>query len=107
MMKGPRLVCYNMPVSMRLSHESIAKLVREHGHELDCGDVFLFFNRKRDECKVVWHDGSGFCEIHKRLESGTFAGKPQISDSALQNLLSGGFFGSGELMHVGGDLNPR
>jgi hypothetical protein len=97
----PRIVCYDIPINMRLFAESLTKLVAEHGHQLNSGDVFLFFNRKRDQCKVVWHDGEGYCSIDKRLATGTFAPKPdiiEVSDSALQSLLSDGFFGSNELM---------
>ena len=99
-MKEPRIVCYNMPISMRLSEHSLASVVSAHGHELDGGDVFVFFNSKRNQCKIVWHDGTSFNSIDKRLEDGTFAPKAeiQITDSALQNLLSSGFLGSDELM---------
>lgn len=99
-MREPRIVCYNVPINMRLSAESLGKLVSEHGHQLNSGDVFIFFNGKRDRCKVVWHDTNGYCSIEKRLESGSFASKEniKISDDALQSLLSGGFLGSGKLM---------
>jgi transposase len=99
-MHTPRIVCYNLPINMRLSAESLATVVAEHGHQLISGDVFLFFNSKRDQCKVVWHDSKGYCSIDKRLSTGTFAPKEdiEISDSALRSLLSGGFFGSDKLM---------
>ena len=53
-------------------------------------------------CRVVWQDTAGFCMIDKRLQSGTFGPKEniEISDSALRNLLSGGFLGSHQFMNA-------
>lgn len=97
-MKQSRMYCCTAPVNLRMSHAGLAKLLSSHGYSLDSGDVFIFFNSKRDQCKVVWHDGRSYNEIHQRLRSGKFAGELEITDSALQNLLTDGFFGSRELV---------
>lgn len=36
------------------------------------GDVYLFFNKKRDQVKILHWDTDGFILYQKRLESGTF-----------------------------------
>jgi transposase len=36
------------------------------------GHLFVFFNKRRDYCKVLYWDDSGYCIWAKRLEAGTF-----------------------------------
>jgi hypothetical protein len=99
-MSDPRVICYRTPINMRLSENSLAELVHQSGHKLNGGDVFIFFNSKRDRCKVVWHDGRSYNCIEKMLHAGTFADSPEVTDRALKNLLSGGLFGSREVMNA-------
>jgi hypothetical protein len=90
-MSEPRVICYGTPINMRLSENSLAKMVSESGHKLDCGDLFIFFNSKRDQCKMVWHDGRSFNMVDKQLAVGSFKSNPKIniSQEMLQDLLDG------------------
>lgn len=36
------------------------------------GDVFIFFNRQRNQVKLIVWENDGFSIYHKRLERGTF-----------------------------------
>lgn len=62
------------------------------------GHLFVFINRRRNRCKVlVWED-SGFLLLYKRLERGRFmlprrpqegSGHIQVEASELSNILAG------------------
>lgn len=42
------------------------------------GDVYVFFNKRRTQVRMLFWDGSGYCIFMKRLEAGTFR---QVFDS--------------------------
>jgi len=64
---------YNGIVNMRLSFNGLTNVIRS---ELDrnplSGDVFVFFNRHRNQAKLILWERDGFGIFHKRLERGTF-----------------------------------
>lgn len=60
------------PVSMHLSFDRLAGLVRGLGLEPTTGHLFVFINRPKTHMKVLFFDRSGFCLLYKRLEKGTF-----------------------------------
>lgn len=101
-MAKPQVIFYSAPINTRLSPEKLAVLVRESGNKLAFGDIYIFFNRQRDRCKVVWHDGDAYCSVEKLLERGTFApnDKIKISATAIENFLYGGMAGHVELLHA-------
>jgi len=41
--------------------------------------LYVFFNRARDQVKVLYYAPGGFCIWRKRLERGTFAPLPQTT----------------------------
>ena len=85
------------PVDMRGSFDSLAGAARRLGLEPTDGHLYLFLNRRRRQCRVVWFDGSGWCLFGKRLARGTFelpaaaAGATQVRIDAatLASLLGG------------------
>jgi len=101
-MNRPQALFYKDPINIRLGPEKLADLIRWSGNKLNSGDVFIFFNRKRDHCKVIWHDGEAFCGLEKRLEKGCFAPNDeiQLTQSTIENCVYGGIFGQKELLHA-------
>lgn len=83
-------VCVS-PTDMRKSFDGLAALVAQVLEEDPLsGHLFCFFGRRRDRCKILWYDGSGFALFAKRLERGTFrlpessAGAKQVSMRAAE-----------------------
>jgi transposase len=59
--------------NMRKSFNGLSALIRaELDHNPLSGNVFIFFNRQRDQVKLLLFEGDGFGIFHKRLEKGTF-----------------------------------
>jgi transposase len=69
---GLRIFVGIEPVDMRGSFDALAGAARRLGLEPTDGNLYLFFNRRRRLCKLIYFDGSGFCLFSKRLEKGTF-----------------------------------
>ena len=97
-----KVVFYREPINIRLSAERLADFVKWSDTTLDSGDIFIFFNRKRDHCKIIWHDGEGYCTVEKRLMEGTFASsdKIAITQATVDRCLSGEFTGQTEILHA-------
>jgi len=61
------------------------------------GSVFIFFNKKHNQAKLLLWEGDGFSIYHKRLEQGTYelpsiddqSGSLSISNEQLQLILQG------------------
>ena len=86
------------PIDLRWSFDRLAGLARERiGREPRSGARFVFFGKRRTAVKVLFHDGSGFCQFYKRLDRGTFRlpeAEPgelvvAIEERALDDLLDG------------------
>lgn len=59
------------PVDMRLSFDRLAGLVRERfGQDPRLDAVFVFFNKRATHIKLLWHDGTGYRILFKRLDRG-------------------------------------
>ena len=58
---------------MRKSFDGLSGMCRSFlGEDPTSGQVFVFFNRRRDQVKALWWDVSGYAIWHKRLETGRF-----------------------------------
>lgn len=61
------------PTDMRKSFHGLIGIVeKELGQQIENGDLFLFFNRRRDRLKVLFFTGDGTVILYKHLERGTF-----------------------------------
>lgn len=60
------------PVSMHLSFDRLSGMAKRLGLDPARGHLFVFINRPKTHMKVLFHDGSGFCQVYKRLDRGTF-----------------------------------
>jgi len=70
---GVRIYIANEATDMRKSFDGLSAIVQHEFHRdpFD-GDVFAFFNRRRDRVKILFWDRNGFAIGMKRLERGTF-----------------------------------
>jgi len=68
-----RVFAYRGPTDMRKSFSGLVGLVElELGQQVESGDLFLFFNRRRDRVKVLYFVGDGLVIFYRLLERGTF-----------------------------------
>lgn len=83
---------------MRKGFDGLQGLVVNHlGRTGLEGDVYVFFNRRRTQVKLLVWDRSGFVLYYKGLERGTFEafeGEGLVSWEDLQMLLEGIELGS-------------
>ena len=85
------------PLDMRGSFDALAGAVRRLGLDPVDGHLYLFMNKRRRIAKAIWFDGSGWCVLAKRLETGSFQVPPldvgqsqvQTDGSMLASLLAG------------------
>lgn len=70
---GFRYFLYRRQADMRKGHDGLSGLVRnELGKDPLSGDIFIFFNRRRNQVKLLHWEQDGFSIYHKRLERGTY-----------------------------------
>jgi transposase len=85
------------PLDMRGSFDSLAGAVRRLGLDPVDGHLYLFLNKRRRIAKALWFDGSGWCVLAKRLESGSYQLPPlrgtetqlQVDRATFASLLAG------------------
>ena len=78
-----RILAYGEPVDMRKSFNGLIGVVeKELGQQIESGDLFLFFNRRRDRLKVLFFTGDGTVILYKHLEQGTFEPLRAVADDA-------------------------
>ena len=100
MWSGMRIYVYSEPINMHRSYDGLAALVSgELGRDPRCGDAFVFFNRRGNQVKVLYFDGSGYCVWSKRLLRGRFKllargvvedGSVEVSEAELREVVEGG-----------------
>ncbi len=58
---------------MRKGFDSLSGMVTAlMHHNAISGDIFIFFNRRRNQVKLLHWEGDGFALYYKRLEKGTY-----------------------------------
>lgn len=68
---------------MRKQFDGLCATVQHRFHrDPFTGDVFVFFNRRRNHVKLLIWDGNGFWLVAKRLEGGAFATWQPPTDDA-------------------------
>ncbi len=68
-----RIFAATEPIDFRKGFDGLVQIVRDgFGEDPFAGDLFCFFNRRRDRVKVLVWDRNGFWLHYKRLERGTF-----------------------------------
>jgi transposase len=90
---GTRIFVGIEPVDMRGSFDALAGAVRRLGLDPTNGHLYVFFNRRRRLCKMIYFDGSGFCLFCKRLEGGTFE-LPAVRDGQDRVVVDGAMLSS-------------
>ena len=74
------------PIDMRRSFNGLAIDARERiGGDPVSGALFVFFNRNRTICKIIWWASGGFCIFAKRLSKGRFKA-PRIPPTGTQHV---------------------
>ena len=65
---------YARPADLRKGYNGLFGLVQQElRRDPLSGEMFIFVNRRRTSCKVLFWDGTGLCLFCKRLEQGLFA----------------------------------
>jgi transposase len=68
-----RIFAATSATDFRKGFDGLVQIVRDGFHaDPFSGDVFAFFNRRRDRVKLLVWDSNGFWLHYKRLERGTF-----------------------------------
>jgi len=68
-----RIFVARAPVDFRRQFDGLAAIARDElGMDPFAGDLFVFFNKRRDRIKLLVFQHTGFWLHYKRLERGTF-----------------------------------
>lgn len=74
------------PTDMRKSFHGLIGIVeKELGQQIEDGDLFLFFNRRRNRLKVLFFTGDGTVMLYKHLERGTFEALCPVDDKSTES----------------------
>lgn len=61
------------PVDLRKGFDGLSALVQSSfGHDPTCGHLFVFYNRRGEQVRILFFDRTGYCIVAKRLARGRF-----------------------------------
>lgn len=81
---GLRIMIARDPADFRRSYDGLAGMV--HNDLLSDptdGALYVFFNKRRDQVKILYYQRGGLCIWMKRLEKGRFAA-PRIDQCSVE-----------------------
>ena len=91
-----RVLVATEPADMRYSYDGLCGLVRHRlADDPRAGTLFVFFNKRGDQVRILYHDVNGFALWSKRLHRGTFertrasGGTCEIDLDTLYRILDG------------------
>ena len=68
-----RLFLYRLPTDMRKSFDRLVALTESAmKQEPLSGNLFVFFNRRRDRIKILYWGQTGFCIWYQQLQQATY-----------------------------------
>lgn len=85
MLTFPRQVRIHLasaPVDFRKGHFGLCGIVRNHLEGDPLQHVWVFYNRRRTDLKVLWYDHGGFVLAHKKLARGRYR-IPKVQDRSV------------------------
>ncbi len=70
---GTRVYVAKDPTDFRCSFDGLAaRALGVLGHDPNAGGMFVFFNKRGNQARVLFRDRHGFCILAKRLFEGRF-----------------------------------
>jgi len=73
MLPTVRVFVASKPVDLRKGFDSLSALVQSGwGHDPLSGFLFVFYNRRADQVRLLFWDRTGYCIVAKRLAQGKF-----------------------------------
>ena len=68
-----RVFAHRFATDMRKSFDGLCGIIESQlGQTVESGDLFLFFNRRRDRVKILYFAGDSLVIVYRKLEAGTF-----------------------------------
>jgi len=68
-----RVFAHRYATDMRKSFDGLCGIIEAQlGQIVESGDLFLFFNRRRDRVKILYFAGDSLVIVYRKLEQGTF-----------------------------------
>lgn len=96
---GVQIMIAVEPIDLRSGFNRLSGMAREQfGLDPRSGALFVFFGKRMDATKILFHDGTGPCLFYKRLDSRLFKIPPigqegaqfiEISEAFLDAILEG------------------
>ena len=84
-----RIFVHALPTDMRKQFNGLHAIVTHSmGQDVMTGDYFVFFNRRKHRCKILYWDHDGLVVWAKRLEKGRFE-TPAARDNTITVQIDG------------------